>query len=50
MSINNTYASGLGRLVIWTGSGWEELRVLRGVLAPAMDDVEGPMKGRVATN
>ncbi len=41
MSIISTHASGLGRLVIWTGSGWEELQVLRVVLAPAMDDVEG---------
>ncbi len=41
----STYASGLGRLVPCTGSGWEELRVrvrvLRAVLAPAMGDSAG---------
>ncbi len=36
----STSASGLGRLVLWTGLGWEELRVFRAVLAFAMDNVE----------
>ena len=41
MRILSTCASGFGRLVVWTESGWDELRMLRAVLAPAMDDVEG---------
>ena len=41
MRILSTCASGFGRLVVWTESGWDELRMLRAVLAPAMGGAAG---------
>ncbi len=37
----STYASGLGRFLRWTVSGWVELRVLRPVLASETKVEEG---------